>query len=429
MMAVNRYRLKARADAGESGARLALKVLSTTDKMLSVILLFNNLVNAAAATLVSVIAIELFGEEQWALGLGTVMVTLLILVFSEITPKIIGATYADRLAPAVSYALAPLMRSFDWVIAFVNLFVRGLLALFRLKRLNTDETPRLSPPELRTIILESAQYIPKKHKSILLNLFELEDITVEDVMTPRGQIEGIDVAKPLEAIKHELATAYHTRLPVYDGDPGNVIGVLHLRRILGPLVSGELDVETLKGRLSQAYFVPAHTPVYSQVQYFQENRQRIALVVDEYGEIEGLVTLEDLIEEMIGKFTTSLPGAEARLAWDNNGCVLVDGVRGLRELNRKLGLSLPVDGPKTLNGLILEHFEDIPEAGTSVKIAEVPMEVVQTQDRMVKRVRLFRPRTAAGGTGAQVSDRRAVFTNGRRPGMMGGESRHHQLNQ
>lgn len=397
MMAANRYRLKARAGAGERGPRLAVELLAKTDKLLGVILLFNNLINAAAATLVSVIAIELFGDEEWALGAGTIVVTFLILVFAEVTPKVIGARRANDIAPAVSFVLGPLLRAFNWAVAFVNVFVAGLLGLLRLKPQPETETTRLSPQELRAIVLESGQYIPHKHKSILLNLFELEDITVEDVMTPRGQIEAIDIQASLDEIKRELATSYHTRLPVFDGDPNNVIGVLHQRRVLGPLIAEELDKEALRERLAQPYFVPANTPVYSQLQFFQENQQRVAFVVDEYGEIEGLVTLEDLIEEIIGKFTTSVPSGPARLAWDATGSVLVEGGRGLREINGKLGLDLPLDGPKTLNGLILEHFEDIPESGTSVKIADVAIEIVQTQHRMVKMARLYRPPRARTG--------------------------------
>lgn len=391
MMAANRYRLKARAQDGHHGAGLAVGLLAKTDKLLGVILLFNNLINASAATLVSVIAIDLFGESEWALAAGTVAVTFLILVFSEIAPKVMGASRADVLAPAVSYVLAPLLRTFNWVIAFVNVFVFALLSALRLKPDTSGDAQRLSPQELRTLVLEAGHYIPTKHKSILVNLFDLENVTVEDVMTPRGQIEAIDIDEPLDVIKEKLATAYHTRLPVYAGEPGNIKGILHQRRVLGALVAGELDAAAVRERLTPAYFIPGTTPIYSQLQFFQENRQRVALVVDEYGEIQGLVTLEDLIEEMVGKFTTSMPSGATKLAWGEDGSVLVEGSRGLRELNRKLGIALPLGGPKTLNGLILEHFEDIPESGLSVKIAGVPMEVVQTQDRMVRMVRIYRP--------------------------------------
>lgn len=391
MMAANRYRLRHRAQEGHRGARLALELLARTDKLLGVILLFNNLINAAAATLVSIIAIQLFGEEDWALGIGTLLVTFLILVFGEITPKVIAAGNADRLAPAVSFLLVPLLKFFQPVVWFVNLFVEALLVLTRLKPKNIAEAQQLSPEELRTLVLEAGRFIPRQHQSILLNLFDLESITVEDIMVPRGSIEAIDLSAPIGEIHQQLATSYHTRLPVYESDMNNIAGILHERRLLATLLSGSMDKEGLREQLAEPYFIPAATPVYSQLQFFQENRKRIGMVVDEYGEIQGLVTLEDIIEELIGKFTTTMPGGGGDVAWGEDESILVDGGRSLRELNRKLGLSLPLEGAKTLNGLILEHFQDIPEAGTSLKIAQVAMEIVQTQDRMVKTVRLFRP--------------------------------------
>lgn len=391
MMAANRYRMRHLAQGGHRGARLALDLLARTDKLLGVILLFNNLINAAAATLVSVIAIQLFGEAEWALGAGTLLVTFLILVFAEITPKVIGAGNADRLAPAVSFILSPLLRLFQPVVWFVNLFVRALLFLTRMKPRSNEDVPHFSPEELRTLVLEAGHFIPHQHQSILLNLFDLESITVEDIMVPRGMFEAIDLAAPIEVIRQQLATSYHARLPVYEADPGNVIGILQQRRLLGALLAGSLSKESLREHLAEPYFIPAATPVYAQLQFFQENQERLGLIVDEYGEIEGLVTLEDIIEELIGKFTTRLPDSSGAIAWSQNGSALVDGGRSVRELNRKLGLALPLEGAKTLNGLILEHFQDIPETGVSLKIAGVAMEIIQTQDRMVKTVRLFRP--------------------------------------
>jgi Mg2+/Co2+ transporter CorB len=393
MMAANRYRLRHQAQEGHRGALLALDLLARTDRLLGVILLFNNLINAAAATLVSIIVIQLFGEEDWALGAGTLLVTFLILVFAEITPKVVGAGNADRLAPAVSFLLTPLLRLFQPVVWFVNLFVDALLTLTRLKPKSSGEVPQLSPEELRTLVLEAGHFIPHQHQSILLNLFDLESITVEDIMIPRSAIEAIDLAAPIDKIRHQLATSYHTRLPVFENDLNSIVGILHQRRLLATLLAGSMDKEGLREQLSEPYFIPAATPVYTQLQFFQENRERIGLVVDEYGEIQGLVTLEDIIEELIGKFTTTLPGSSSEIAWGRDGSTLVDGGRSLRELNRKLDLALPLAGAKTLNGLILEHFQDIPETGVSLKIAGVPMEIIQTQDRMVKTVRLFKPPT------------------------------------
>ena len=394
MMALNRYRLKALVRLGNKGAKIASELLAKTDKLLGVILLGNNLVNAAAATLVGVIAIELFGEDKIVLAGGTLVITFLILVFAEITPKVIGAAYAERIAPLAAYVLKPLLWALYPVVWFVNLFVAPLLALARVRQ-RGRENQRVTTEELRMLVLESAQYMPKKHQSILVNLFDLERITVEDMMTPRSRIEAINIDAALEAINEQLATAYHTRLPVYRGEPGTVIGILHLRKVLHLAQRNELDHASLQSLLSEPYFVPASTPVFAQLQYFQENHQRIALVVDEYGELQGLVTLEDIIEEIIGEFTTTAPAGPSAFRWALDGSVLVEGTAPLRELNRKLGLTLPLDGPKTLNGLILEHLQDIPESGVSVKIADVPMEILQTQDRVIRTVRLFRPHEPA----------------------------------
>ncbi len=393
MMAANRYRLRHMAGNGHRGAQLALDLLGRTDKLLGVILLGNNLVNAAAATLVSVIAIHLFGDEKWALGAGTVTITFLILVFSEITPKIIGATHADQLALFLGYLLWPLLRAFYPIIWFINLFASALLKLLHLQPKPGHESAQLSPQELRALVLES-RGIPGQHRDILVNLFELEQVTVEDIMVPRGDIEYIDIETPIEEIQTQLATSYHTRLPVVEGDPNNVIGVLHQRRLLASAIRAPLDVETLREALSEPYFIPAATPVYAQLQFFRDNRQRQGLVVDEYGELLGLVALEDIIEEIVGKFTTSIPGASIEFAWNEDGEALVDGSHSLRELNRLFEIDLPLDGPKTLSGLIVEWLREIPEAGVCLRIAGVPMEILQAQDRRIKIVKLFRPPTA-----------------------------------
>jgi len=390
MMAVNRYRLRALVRLGNRGAQYASELLARTDRLLGVILLGNNLINAAAAALVTVIGIQLFGDDKFVLMGATVVITFLILVFSEITPKVIGAAYAERIAPVASYVLRPLLQVLYPIVWFVNLFVAPLLFVFRV-RSKGAQSQRLSMEELRGLVLESGQFMPKKHQSILVNLFDLEAITIEDVMTPRAQIEAVDLDAPSETILTQLATAYHTRLPAYRGELDKLVGILHLRKVMHLVRSQEFGGDALAELASEPYFVPAGTPVFAQLQYFQENHQRIALVVDEYGELQGLVTLEDIIEEIIGEFTTAAPVKSEILSWNNDGNALAEGSSLLRELNRKLGLAFPLEGPKTLNGLILEHLQDIPEAGVSVKIAEVPMEIVQTQDRVIKTVRLFRP--------------------------------------
>ncbi|HXZ95548.1 MAG TPA: HlyC/CorC family transporter [Burkholderiales bacterium] len=387
MMALNRYRLKHQVELGNRSARLTSQLLGKIDRLLGVILLGNTLINAAATTLSTIIAVQLFGKSEVVLGLSTLSITFMLLVFSEIAPKIVGASYPERIALPASYILTPLLKLTYPAVWVVNLFARALLWLVRFKP--TTETHKLSTEELRTLVQEARHFIPQKHRSILINLFELENITVNDVMTPRSQIEAIDIDAPLDVIKRQLATCYHTRLPVCQGQMDNIIGILHVRAALNLSLEQQLTSERLREMLREAYFIPADTPLFSQLQHFQEKHDLMALVVDEYGELMGLVTIEDLLEEIIGEFTTHSPAQSLTVRKQADGSVLVEGSSLLRDINRKLGLKLPVDGPKTLNGLILEHFQDIPEAGTSLKIAGYPMEIVQTQDRVVKVVCIY----------------------------------------
>jgi Mg2+/Co2+ transporter CorB len=388
MMAINRYRLKHRAAQGERGAGLTLALINQTDKLLGVILLGNNLINTAAAALSTVIAIRLFGEGEMALFMATSVLTFLILVFSEVTPKVIGASFPERIAYPASFVLTPLLKLAYPAVWFVNLFVHGLLKLLRI-RPRQDESNMLGLEELRTVVLESSKLLPRMHRKILLNLLDLESITVDDVMTPRNQIESIDLTTEPEKLAQQLATSHHTRLLVFDGSQERVSGILHIRRLLHPLSSGDLTRETLEEILQEPYYVPSGTPLFTQLRHFQENQKRLAIVVDEYGELQGLVTLEDLLEEMIGEFTTQAPAQAGLLRQMDDGSWMVEGSASVRQINRKLGLDLPLDGPKTLNGLLLECLESIPDAGVSVKIGDVPMEIMQTQDRAVKIARIL----------------------------------------
>lgn len=392
MMALNRYRLKALVRLGNRGAIITTGLLARTDRLLGVILLGNNLINAAAAVLVSLITVRLFGENEVALALGTVVVTFLILVFSEITPKVVGAAYAEQIALPLSFLLKPLLKALYPVVWFVNLFVQTLLWLVRLKPANTTQS-KMTPDELRTLVLEAGNYIPKKHQSILLNLFDLERITVDDVMTPRNQIELLDIEAPPEVLRQQIATAYHRRIPIYQGQPDNIIGIILLRKVLA-ISAEEIDAAKLREIMREPYFIPSGTPLFTQLQQFQENQDRLCFVVDEYGELMGLLTLEDIVEELIGEFATHSPLQSARFHRQEDGSYVVEGASLLRELNRKLGYHFPLDGPKTLNGLILEHFRDIPAPGTSARIAGHRIDIMQTQDRAVKAVRLAPPTAA-----------------------------------
>ena len=391
MMAINRYRLKHMVNQGHGGAARVEKLLKRTDKLLGAILIGNNLVNAAAATLAGLIAVSFFGQGKFAYAVSTLAISFLIIVFAEITPKVIGATYPERIAPALAYVLKPVQWLLQPGVWFVNLFVRPLLLLIGIRPEENTQLEKLSPEEMRTLVLESSAFMPKKHFSILVNLFDIGAVTVQDIMVPRAKIESIKLDDDMGSIVHQLVTSYHQRLPVFRSALGDVVGVLHVKKVVAALPTGTLDKPTLEQLLSEPYFVPATTPVLAQMQYFQEKKERIALVVDEYGELMGLVTLEDIIEEIIGKFTTSLPSAVPALAWDSSGAATAEGTTPVREVNRALGLSLPTDGPKTLNGLIVEHLQDIPEADVSIKIGNVPMEIVHAQDRTIKSVRIFKP--------------------------------------
>jgi magnesium and cobalt exporter, CNNM family len=391
MMAFNRYRLKYLVAHGDSSALRVAELLKRTDRLLGGILIGNTLVMTAASPLAALIAVRELGQDKIAYAVGWLAISFLIIVFAEITPKVIGATFPERTALVLSYPIKLTLRILDPLAWLVNLFVRPLLWALRIRTDQSGDAPKLSTEEIRTLVLESSSFMPKKHLAILLNLFDVGAVTVQDIMVPRARIESIKLEDEIETIAHQLATSYHQRLPVFRDALGEVVGVLHLRRVLAPLREGTLDKALLESLALQPYFVPATTPVLAQLQYFQENRERMALVVDEYGELMGLVTLEDILEEIIGKFTTSLPSAAGALAWDARGTAAAEGTTPVRELNRALGLSLPTDGPKTLNGLILEYLQDIPEADVAIKIGNVPMEIVHAQGRTVKTVRIFRP--------------------------------------
>ncbi len=389
MMAANRHRLKHRAHKGARGARLALGLLAEVERLLGVILLGNTLVAAAAATLTAVITKRLFGEGELALALGTVAITLALLIFSEIAPKVVGAAHADRIAPVVSFALAPMLKVANPIVWFVNLFVQGLLRLLRIPVAASSGTT-LTQEEVRSLVLEG-HYFRGKHRLMLANLLDLGGISVNDVMTPRNQIHALDLDAKPSLMEEQLATSYHTRLPAFEGELDNVVGIVHLKQVVRLQQSGPIDAEAIRSILRPAYFVPAGTPLLVQLQQFQTDGERLGLVVDEYGELEGLVTIEDIVEEIVGDFTTQAPdGAQAwRRAAD--GSVIVEGMAHLRTLNRKLGTRFPLDGPKTLNGLIVEQLGEIPDAGTRVAVAGQLLEIVQTQDRAVKVVRLLPP--------------------------------------
>ncbi|MEQ1814858.1 MAG: transporter associated domain-containing protein, partial [Candidatus Nitrotoga sp.] len=316
-------------------------------------------------------------------------ITFIILVVSEILPKVVAASYPDRIALFSSFILTPLNKLFYPVVFVAMGMVQGILWILRIRVQADQSKHKMSVEELRMLMLESENFLPRQHQSMLLNLVDLGRVAVNDVMVPRNQIEALDINDPPEILLEKLATCHHTLLPVYEGMMDNVIGILHVRRTLHLMQRNLFTSEVLRGLLHEPYFTPSDTSLLSQLQYFQERQIRLGLVVDEYGELLGLVTLENILEEIVGKYTTQSPGKTGKFLRQHDGSLLVEGNTLVRDLNRKLGMHFPVNGAKTLNGLILEHLEDIPEAGTSVKIADYPIEIIQTQGRQVKVVKIF----------------------------------------
>ena len=408
-----RTRLATMAAGGDTLATAALRLVEAPTKFLSTVQIgitsigiLNGIIGEAALAAPVAVWLQSLGVEQklsavLATGTVVVSVTYFSIVVGELVPKRLGQHNSEAIARLVAWPMRLLARISAPFVSLLSLstdaILKPLLVLLRVRPMASGAQP-LSAEEIRTLVLESSAFMPKKHVTILLNLFDLSDITVQDIMLPRSRIESVKLDDDMDTIARHLATSYHMRLPVYRDARGEVVGILHLRKVLAPLHAGTLNKAEIESLLAQPYFVPATTPVFAQMQYFQENQERIALVVDEYGELMGLVTLEDIIEEIIGKFTTSLPSAAQALAWGKDGSATADGATPVREVNRALGLDLPTEGPKTLNGLILEHLRDIPEADVSIKIGDVPMEIVHAQGRTVKTVRIFRPALPAEET-------------------------------
>jgi len=389
MMAINRHRLNHLVRKGNKSAKLTARLLGKVDKLLGSILLGNTLLNVAAAALSEIIILRLFGHNELAMLIGTLVIAFVILVFSEIMPKVIAASHPERVALPFSYLLSPLVTLFHPVVSVATAIVRGLLWLLRINIQTDQSKQKLTLEELRGLVLDAEHFMPRKHQKMLLNLVDLERITVNDVMIPRNQIEALDINAEADDLRQQIITCHHTLLPVYADTPSNIIGILHIKRVPALLQETTLDLTRLREILNEPYFIPSDTPLLKQLQQFQERHSRLGLVVDEYGELLGLVTLENILEEIVGEFTTQSPSQTGKFLRQEDGSYLLEGSSSLRELNRKLGFHLPLDGAKTLNGLILDHLEDIPEAGTSLKIAGYPIEVIQTQDRIVKVARIF----------------------------------------
>jgi Mg2+/Co2+ transporter CorB len=388
MMALNKYQLKHMAKKNHKGARKTLGLLGQIDRLLGTILLGNNLSNTAAAALVTTIAFKLFGENELSLTIATLVVTTALLIFSEITPKIIGASYPEKIALPASYILEPMMRLMHPFVVIANTIVNGILFTFRIKTKTGAQASQLTQEELRTLVLEGGNYLPHKHQSMLANLFDLQAITVEDIMIPRNKIEGIDLNASDEHLKNEILTSNHTRLPAFRESIDYLEGIIHIRKLLNVSEDNEISGESIQQVLKDPYFIPKDTKLLAQLQNFQERQERMAYIVDEYGTLMGMITIEDIIEEIVGEFTTQSPILSASGKVLNDGSLVLDGSMTLREINRDFKLNLNLEGPKTLNGLILEHLQQIPETGISIQIDGYYMEILQTKDKSVKSVKL-----------------------------------------
>jgi Mg2+/Co2+ transporter CorB len=393
LMSLNRYRLRHRAQAGNRGARLVEGLLARPDRLIGLILLLSTIVNVTAPMLVEYIAFRLGGD--FLVAVGAAVLTLIMLILCEVAPKTYGALHPERLALPAAYIYTPLLLIFRPFVWATNLLANGVLRLLGASQQRASNS--LSSEELRTVVAEAGAMIPHRHQQMLVSILDLEKATVEDIMVPRTEIVGIDVDDDWDKIVEQLRQSQHTRLPVYEGEIDKIIGVLHMKRVVQELARGRLErgglIEAANAR--DAYFVPSGTTLNAQLLNFQRDKRRMAFVVDEYGDIQGLVTLEDILEEIVGEFTTDPATMMHKdVHAEGDGSFVANASTSVRALNRSMRWNLPTDGPKTLNGLILEFLETIPETGTTLKLADYMLEVLQTGDNAIKTVRIRPPPSA-----------------------------------
>ncbi len=385
LMSLNRYQMRHKARAGHRGARIAEALLKRPDRLIGLILLGNNLVNFSAASLVAIIALKLGGPP--AVALGTLILALIVLIFSEAAPKTLAALHPERIAYPAALIYYPLLKITYPIVWLTNIASNGVLYLFGVREGDAN-THSLTREELRTVVFEATARISRKYRSMLISILDLEKVTVDDVMVPHNEIIGIDLDDSNEEIIAVIEKSEHTRLPVYRDNIDNVVGLLHLRRLANMVHVQEFDKRIIESLLAEPYYVPEGTPLSTQLVQFQKLRQRIALVVDEYGDIQGIITLEDILEEIVGEFTTDPANDDTDIVKESQNTFLVDGTANIREMNRAMDWTLPTDGPKTLNGLIVEFLETIPEPGTLLKIEGYPIEIVETNDNRVMTARI-----------------------------------------
>jgi Mg2+/Co2+ transporter CorB len=387
MMSLNRYRLKHMTNEGNRTAKRVQALLDRPDRLIGLILIGNNLVNIAASAVATVIGLRLFGDV--GIAIATFALTLVILVFAEVTPKTMAALYPEKIAFPSSFLLKPLLYILFPFVMVVNGITNGILALFKINP--TDASgDELSPEELRTVVYEAGNLIPQKHQDMLLSILELEHVTAEDIMVPRNDIFGIDINDEWKNIAKQLTYANHTRVLLYRDSIDDAVGFIHVRDALRLLAKDQFSKATLLRAVKEIYYTPDSTPLHTLMYRFQSERERIGLVVDEYGDIQGLVTLEDILEEIIGDFTTNMvPEHHKQTNKQQDGSILIDGSTNLRDLNKEMNWHLPTDGPKTMNGLILEILEGMPEHAMSLRIDGYPIEIVDWSDNMIQTVRII----------------------------------------
>ena len=391
MMALNRYRLRHLAKKKHLGARKAHRLLRRPDRLLGVILLGNNFVNFLAASLGTVLGLRLLGDS--GIVLAPIAMTVFFLVFAEVAPKTVAAHVPERLAFASVHLLDPLLKALRPLVWFINAISNILVRPFVRSREAADEA-RLTAEELHTVVREGAP-IPKARQDMMLSILDLEKVTVNDIMVPRDEVVGIDIDDDMGEILRLLANSQHTRLPVFKDNINNVLGMLHLRRLARHLGQRAMNKAELMQLTREPYYVPEATPLHTQLLNFKREKRRIALVVDEYGDLLGIVTLEDILEEIVGEFTTNFASSMPEIAPQKDGSYLIDGGAMLRDINRALGWALPIGGPKTLNGLVLETIETIPEASLCVRVEDYLIEVLQIQDNLVKHCKIRKAEDAA----------------------------------
>jgi len=385
MMSLNRYRLKHLAKNNHPGARKASKLLERPDRLIGLILIGNNFVNILASAIATVIAVRIWGDAGIAIATGGL--TLVVLIFAEVTPKTLAAMHPERIAFPAALLLLPLLKLFYPLVYAINMITNGIFRILGIKT-SGEDSHNLSTEELRTIVNEAGALIPQRNQSMLLGVLELNDVTVNDIMIPRNEVEGIDLDQDMEKILDQLSKTRHTRLPVYQGDINQICGVLHMRNLAQLIQQGKVTKAAITAVVHEPYFVPESTPLHTQLLNFQKQSRRIGIVVDEYGDVEGVVTLEDILEEIVGEMSHDEAQTNQDVHPQDDGSYIIDGQAYVREINKSLSWELPTNGPKTLNGLIIETLESLPEGNVCMRVDNYRMETLQISENTIKTVRV-----------------------------------------